>query len=87
MKNSVIKIGESDLKQLIVDFVGNTLNPDSEEITVENIIEVFSKQFPEFLMVVAEENWVSGYTQALNDVEFVEGQKKKLLENERLYKE
>ena len=51
--------------------MGNFLNPDSEEITVEQIIEVFAKQFPEFLLALAEENWVNGYTQALNDVNYL----------------
>ena len=86
MKDTVIRLEESELKQLIVDFVGNSLNSESEEITVESIIEVFSEHFPEFLMVVAEENWINGYTQALNDIQFVEEQKKKLTENERIHK-
>ena len=62
---------ESKLKELIVDFVGNSKNPEKDEVTVEMIVETFADQFPEFLLAVAEENWVSGYTQALNDVQFV----------------
>ena len=27
-----------------------------------------AEEFPEFLMVVAEENWIRGYQQALTDV-------------------
>ena len=66
---------ESELKEIIVNYVGNRLSPESEEITVENIINVFAEQFPEFLVAVAEENWINGYTQALNDVEYVKGRK------------
>ncbi len=33
------------------------------------IVEVMSEQFPEFLMALAEENWIRGYRQALTDVE------------------
>lgn len=58
---------ESELKEIIVNYVGNNLNPDSENITVEQIVEVFAEQFPEFLLAVAEENWINGYTQALSD--------------------
>ena len=29
----------------------------------------YKKEFPEFLMAIAEENWVRGYHQALEDVE------------------
>ncbi len=66
---------ESELKEIIVNYVGNKLNPDDEEITVEHIVNVFAEQFPEFLMAIAEENWVNGYTQALNDVEYVKSNK------------
>ena len=33
------------------------------------IVETMAKEFPEFLMAIAEENWVRGYHQALEDVE------------------
>ncbi len=74
---------DSKLKETIVNYVGEKLNPDTDEITVENVISVFADEFPEFLLAVAEENWVNGYTQALNDVEFVSKQKK---QNEKIHK-
>jgi len=58
---------ESELKEIIVNYVGNTIRPETEEITVEDIVNVFADQFPEFLLALAEENWINGYTQALND--------------------
>tara|TARA_Y100000361_G_C11029660_1_gene274089 strand:+ start:206 stop:460 length:255 start_codon:yes stop_codon:yes gene_type:complete len=61
---------ETELKEIIVNYVGKVLDPDEDEITIEQVIEVFSKEFPEFLLAIAEENWVNGYTQALNDVGF-----------------
>ena len=61
---------ETELKEIIVNYVGKVLNPEEDEITIEQVIEVFSKEFPEFLLAIAEENWVNGYTQALNDVGF-----------------
>lgn len=67
---------ESELKEIIVNYVGNKIKPDNDEVTVENIIDVFAEQFPEFLLVLAEENWVNGYTQALKDTEFVENEKR-----------
>tara|TARA_R110000737_G_scaffold98527_3_gene132753 strand:+ start:524 stop:802 length:279 start_codon:yes stop_codon:yes gene_type:complete len=60
---------ENELKTWLVDYVGNKTSPESEEVTVENIVDVMSTEFPDFLMVVAEENWVRGYQQALEDVE------------------
>ena len=43
------------------------------------IVEVIAKEFPEFLLVVAEENFIRGYEQALADVESEEktGKKRK----------
>ncbi len=66
---------ESELKKIIVNYVGEKLNPENDEITVENIIDIFSQEFPEFLLSLAEENWVNGYTQALKDVEYFEKKK------------
>ena len=68
---------ETPLKNLIVDFVGNKLNPENDEVTIEHISDVFSEEFPEFLLKMAEENWINGYTQALNDVDFVKNEMKK----------
>ncbi len=62
---------ETELKEIIVNYVGKVLNPEAEEITVEQVVEVFASEFPEFLLVVAEENWINGYTQALKDTESV----------------
>tara|TARA_R110000824_G_scaffold115419_2_gene266497 strand:+ start:2654 stop:2968 length:315 start_codon:yes stop_codon:yes gene_type:complete len=70
---------ESDLKGYVVNYVGNKLNPENDEITVEMIVDVFSKDFPELVMAVAEENWIRGYQQALHDAD--EG--RKLLEETR----
>ena len=63
------KIVETDtsLKEVIVDYIGNKLDPESGEITVENVVSVMAHEFPEFLMAVAEENWVRGYEQGLID--------------------
>lgn len=58
---------ETGLKELLVNYVGSVEDPDSNEVTVEMIINVMSNEFPEFLMVVAEENWIRGYKQGLDD--------------------
>jgi len=61
------------LKEWLVNYVGETQQPEDDKITVEMIIDTVAKEFPEFLMVVAEENWIRGYHQGLSDAE--EGQK------------
>ena len=63
---------ENDLKNILVEYVGGKLNPSDENITVAMIVEVLAEEFPEFVMAVAEENWVRGYQQALSDVEVTE---------------
>ena len=59
---------ESPLKKLIVNHIGETLEPEDGNITVEMAVEVFATEFPEFLFAVAEENFVRGYQQALDDI-------------------
>jgi len=63
----------NELKEFVVEYVGARLQPENNEVTVGMIVEVFAHDFPEFLMAVAEENWVRGYHQGLADVE--EGEK------------
>jgi len=64
---------DSELKEWLVNYVGEKKQPEDEKITVEMIVDVVANEFPDFLMVVAEENWIRGYHQALADVD--EGQK------------
>lgn len=60
---------DSQLKELIVDYVGTSHDlSEGAEVNVAMIVETMSKEFPEFLLVVAEENWIRGYHQALTDV-------------------
>tara|TARA_R110002020_G_scaffold61745_7_gene165847 strand:+ start:1579 stop:1872 length:294 start_codon:yes stop_codon:yes gene_type:complete len=60
---------ENDLKNMLVEYVGEKLSPEDSGVTVEMIVGVLAEEFPEFVMVLAEENWIRGYHQALEDVE------------------
>ena len=60
---------DSELKTWLLGYVGEKSRPENNEVTVENIVEVMATEFPEFLMAVAEENWVRGYHQALHDAD------------------
>ena len=73
---------ETELKELIVQYVGEIKGPKNEEVTIQHVAEVFTEQFPEFLLVLAEENWINGYTQALRDVDFSKKQSEVLKEGE-----
>tara|TARA_Y100000310_G_C20645462_1_gene796311 strand:+ start:454 stop:735 length:282 start_codon:yes stop_codon:yes gene_type:complete len=74
---------ESELKEIIVNYVGSIKNPDNDEVTVEDVVDIFSQQFPEFLLAVAEENWINGYSQALNDIKYLETEQIKKTKEER----
>tara|TARA_Y100001938_G_scaffold113580_1_gene155844 strand:+ start:893 stop:1204 length:312 start_codon:yes stop_codon:yes gene_type:complete len=63
---------ENELKTFLIDYVGTKHNPENEEVTVEMIVNTMAQDFPEFVLTVAEENWVRGYQQAMVDVEFGE---------------
>ena len=59
---------DSELKRLIVNYVGETLELE-ENVTVEDLVQVFAKEFPEFVLALAEENFLRGYRQALVDIQ------------------
>ena len=61
------------LKEWLVEYVGHKEKPENNEVNVEMIVKTVAEDFPEFLLVVAEENFIRGYSQALADVE--EGEK------------
>ena len=59
---------DTDLKNWLVEYIGEKNNPENQEVTVAMIVETMADEFPEFLMAVAEENWIRGYQQAFSDI-------------------
>lgn len=57
------------MKAWLVNYVGDKLQPENDEVNVEMIIKVMAEEFPEFLMPLAEENFIRGYRQAIADAE------------------
>jgi len=65
---------DTELKKYLVNFVGEQKSlEENEEVTVDMIVEVMAKEFPEFVLSVAEENFLRGYDQAINDMEYLKG--------------
>jgi len=63
---------ENPLKQMLVDYVGvqyisEEVDKEEMEVTVEMITNVLALEFPELIMLMAEENWIRGYQQGLDD--------------------
>lgn len=60
---------ENPLKQMFVEYVGEKLKPDNGEVNVEMCVQVFAEEFPDFILLVAQENFLRGYKQCLMDME------------------
>jgi len=69
--NKVVET-ENPMKSWLVDYVGQKFKPEDGQVTVNMVVEAMSQEFPDFLLVVAQENWLRGYQQALYDVDYGE---------------
>ena len=56
---------DSELKEYLVEYAGRKF--EQEEVTVHMIAETLAADFPEFLFSFAEENFLRGYQQGLDD--------------------
>jgi len=59
----------SEIKEWLVTYVGNKYKPEDNKVTIDMVLETMAKEFPEFLLPIAEENFIRGYRQALQDAE------------------
>lgn len=68
---AVVVDSDTPLKQMLLEYVGNKYATPSDEgefeVTVQMIVDTLAHEFPEFVMVMAEENWVRGYQQGIDD--------------------
>ncbi len=60
---------DNPLKELFIQYVGEKLNPENKEVTPEMCVEVLADEFPEFVLLVAQENFIRGYKQCIADME------------------
>ena len=60
---------DNELKEWLVNYVGQKHTPEDGNVTVEMIVETLAEEFPEFTMAVAGENFLRGYHQAMCDIE------------------
>ena len=58
---------DNEFKNFVVNWTGQEHQPENGDVTVEMIVETLAKNFPEVVMVLAEENFLRGYSQALDD--------------------
>ena len=68
---NVMVAAENPLKQMLIEYVGNKYATEEDEgefeVTVQMIVDTLAHEFPEFVMIMAEENWVRGYQQGIDD--------------------
>jgi len=62
---------ENEMKEWLVNYVGDKHRPEDGNVTVSMIVEQMAEDFPEFVLAVAEENWVRGYEQGVTDTHLV----------------
>lgn len=60
--------GDNEFKNYVVNWTGQEHQPESGDVTVEMILETLANNFPEVVMVLAEENFIRGYSQAIADM-------------------
>ena len=73
MENEVLNQqvqAENPMKELLVNYVGDKFKPQDGAVTVQMIVEALANEFPEFVLALAEENFIRGYQQALYDVDY-----------------
>lgn len=61
---------ENPMKEWLVQYVGEKYNPENKEITVQMIVNAMADEFPDFVLALAQENFIRGYQQALYDVDY-----------------
>ena len=60
---------DNPMKEWFVAYIGEKYKPEGGVVTVELAVRAMAEEFPEFLMVLAEENWLRGYKQGVDDAE------------------
>jgi len=61
---------ENPMKSWLIQYVGERFKPENGSVNTAMIIEAMAQEFPEFVLALAEENFIRGYQQALYDVDY-----------------
>lgn len=61
---------ENPMKSWLIQYVGERFKPENGTVNTAMIIEAMAQEFPEFVIALAEENFIRGYQQALYDVDY-----------------
>ena len=67
--DKVVDVG-NELQEDLVQHVRNRTNED--QVTLGQVIGILASEFPELVITIAEENWIRGYKQGLDDAEIAD---------------
>ena len=73
---------DSPLKDYLINFTGEKLSPEDGRVTVDMIAQTVATEFPEFMFVIAEENFLRGYQLGLEDATTLKTETEDLAGNE-----
>jgi len=62
----------NELQEDLVRHVGNRINQQEDQVTIGQVIGVLASEFPELVITIAEENWIRGYKQGLDDAQIAD---------------
>ena len=62
----------NEIQEDLVRHVENKINVHKDQITIGQVIGILASEFPEIVIAIAEENWVRGYKQGLDDAEIAD---------------
>ena len=60
----------NEIQEDLVRHVRNRINED--QVTLGQVIGILASEFPELVITIAEENWIRGYKQGLDDAEIAD---------------
>ena len=70
-----------NIKEIILEYISSNNSNNSNtipiDITIEMVIDTLSKEFPELLLPIAEENYIRGYHEAMDNLNQVEEEMRK----------
>jgi len=58
---------ETEFQNMVVEHVGNKLTPTDGKVTAEMVLDTLAEEFPDVLLIVAEENYIRGYADGINE--------------------
>ena len=67
--DKIVEAG-NELQEDLVRHVRNRINED--QVTLGQVIGILASEFPELVITIAEENWIRGYKQGLDDAEIAD---------------